>query len=48
LDPDSLGSLDPYPDPDYESASGSRRAKMAQKNRKKLINFIFEVPDVLF
>ncbi len=26
LDPDSMGSLDPYPDPD--SRSGSRRAKM--------------------
>jgi hypothetical protein len=32
-DPDSMGSLDPYPDLDSGSGSGSRRAKMAQKNR---------------
>jgi hypothetical protein len=31
------GSLDP----DSQSGPGSRRAKMTQKNRKKLINFIF-------
>jgi len=35
-------------DPDSQSGSGSRRAKMNQKHRKKLINFIFEVLDVLF
>jgi hypothetical protein len=27
-------SVDPYPDPDLESGSGSRRAKMTHKNRK--------------
>jgi hypothetical protein len=39
VDPDSVGSLDPYPDPQYES--GSRRAKIVQKNRTELTNFIF-------
>ncbi len=34
---DSMGSLDP----DSDSRSGSKRAKMALKNRKQLINFIF-------
>jgi|LakMenEpi03Aug12_release.lakeMendotaPanAssembly.Ray.scaffolds.fasta_scaffold653875_1 hypothetical protein len=34
VDPDSMMSLDPYPD----SQSGSRRAKMIHKNRKKVIN----------
>jgi hypothetical protein len=52
LYPDSMGSLNPYPDPDLQSGSGfgTRRAKMTQKHRKKLINFItfFEVLDVLF
>jgi hypothetical protein len=33
LDPDSMGSLDPV--------SGSKKAKMTHKNRKKLITFIF-------
>jgi hypothetical protein len=28
VDPDSIGSLDPYPDPDSQSGSGSRRAKV--------------------
>ncbi len=28
--------------------SGSRKAKMTHKNRKKLVNFIFKVLDVLF
>jgi hypothetical protein len=37
VDPDSMGSLDP----DAQSRSGSRRAKMTQKNRKQLINFVF-------
>ncbi len=32
LDPDSMGSLDPYPDPDSQSGSGCRRAKMTHKN----------------
>ncbi len=34
-----MGSLASYPDPD--SQSGSRRAKMTHKDRKKSINFIF-------
>jgi hypothetical protein len=37
LDPDLMGPLDPYTDPDSQSGSGSKRAKMAQKNRKQLI-----------
>ncbi len=37
LDPNSIGSLDP----DTQSGSGSRRAKMTQKNKKQLINFNF-------
>ncbi len=42
LEPDSLGSLDPYLDPDSQSgSSGSRRAKMVQKNMKELIKVIF-------
>jgi hypothetical protein len=30
--PDSMVSLDPYPDPDSQSGSGSRRAKIFHKN----------------
>ncbi len=37
--PDTMGSLDSCLDPD--SQSGSRRAKMTHKHRKKIINFIF-------
>jgi hypothetical protein len=37
LDPDSIRLVDPDP----ESESGSRRAKITHKNRKKLRNFIF-------
>jgi hypothetical protein len=37
--PDSRGSLDPNPDPNC--GSGSKRAKMTQKNRKQLIKSIF-------
>jgi hypothetical protein len=36
-DPDSIGSVDP----DSESGSGSRRAKMTHKSRKKLKNLMF-------
>jgi hypothetical protein len=39
VDPDSMVSVDPYPDPD--SRSGSRRAKIAPKNRKKVNKFKF-------
>ncbi len=47
LDPDSIGSVDP--DPYSESGSGSRRAKMIHKHRKKVNKFhFFEVLDVLF
>jgi hypothetical protein len=35
LEPDPLSSVDP------ESGSGSSRAKMTHKNRRKLINFMF-------
>ncbi len=41
VDPASMGSLDPYPHPDSQSESGSKRAKMAQKNRKQSILDIF-------
>jgi hypothetical protein len=37
LDPESIRSVDP----DLESGSGSRRAKMTHKNIKKLKNFMF-------
>ncbi len=37
LDPDSMGSVDP----DWQSGSGTWRAKITQKNRKWWINFIF-------
>ncbi len=46
MDPDSIGSVDP--DPHLESGSGSRRAKITDKNIKKLRNFMFQVLDVLF
>jgi hypothetical protein len=41
-DPDSIGSQDPYRDPDslLEFGSGSRRAKITHKN-KKVKNFHF-------
>ncbi len=42
MDPDSIGSVDP--DPYSESGSGSRRAKITDKNIKKM----FQVLDVLF
>jgi hypothetical protein len=35
LDPYSIGSVDP--DPYSESGSGSRRAKMTHKSRKKMV-----------
>jgi hypothetical protein len=37
VDPDSTGTLDPYSDPDSQSrsGSGSRRAKMIHKHKKK-------------
>jgi hypothetical protein len=37
LDPDSIRSEDPYPDPE----SGYRRSKMTHKKRKKISNFMF-------
>ncbi len=44
VDPDSMGSPDLYPNPDYHfrSGSGSRRAKIDHKNRKQFINLIFK------
>jgi hypothetical protein len=33
-----MGSLDPYPDPDSLYGSGSKRAKMVQKNRKEVLD----------
>jgi hypothetical protein len=49
LDPYSIGSVDPDPDPYSESGSGSRRAKMTHKSRKKLVKVHgFEVLDGLF
>jgi hypothetical protein len=38
---DSIGSVDPYPD--SESGSGSRRAKMTHKSRKKFLSTCFEI-----
>jgi hypothetical protein len=35
LDPYSIGPLDP--DPEFEYGSGSRRAKMTHKSRKKFM-----------
>jgi hypothetical protein len=46
LDPDSIRSVDP--DPYLESGSGSRRAKMTNKSRKKFKSSCFEVLDGLF
>jgi hypothetical protein len=40
-DPDWISTVDPYPNPDSEYGSKSRRAKMTQKNRKKFRNFMF-------
>jgi hypothetical protein len=34
-------SLDPYQDPNSQSGSGSRRAKMTHKNIKKINKFLF-------
>ncbi len=45
MDPDLIRiqrELDPYSDPDSQSGSGSKRAKMTQKNVKLLTNFIFK------
>jgi hypothetical protein len=36
-----MESLDPYPDPDSQSGSGSRRAKITHKNRKNVNEFPF-------
>jgi hypothetical protein len=42
-DPNRIRSVDPYPDPDLESGSGSRRAKMTQKIKKfHVLMFFFE------
>ncbi len=47
FDPDSIGSVDP--DPDSESGSGPRRAKMTHNSRqKKFKSSCFEVLDGLF
>jgi hypothetical protein len=40
--------IDSVSDPNPESGSGSRRAKMTYKNRKKTEISYFEVLDVLF
>jgi hypothetical protein len=40
LDPDSIRSVDPDPYSESGSGSESRRAKMTQKSRKKLRNFM--------
>jgi hypothetical protein len=37
MDPDSIRSVDPYPDPE----SGSGMAKMTQKYKEKILSFIF-------
>jgi hypothetical protein len=38
LDPDSIGPVDP--DPDSESGSGFRRAKITHKSRKKFVKVL--------
>jgi hypothetical protein len=43
-DPEAIRSVDP----DSESGSGSRRAKMTYKIEKKFRNLIFELLNVLF
>jgi hypothetical protein len=49
-DPDSIRSVDPYPD--LDSGFGIRiriqEGEMTHKRRKKLRSFMFEVLDVLF
>jgi hypothetical protein len=47
FEPDSMVPLDLYPYPDLHFGSGSRRAKMTHKNRKKLIISFFKVLNVL-
>jgi hypothetical protein len=42
VDLDPTGSLDPFPDPDSQSGSGSRRGKMTHKNGKKVKKFHFK------
>jgi hypothetical protein len=46
VDPNSIGSVDP--DPDSESGSGYKRAKMTHKSRKNQNISCFEVLDGLF
>jgi hypothetical protein len=48
LDPDSIGSVDPDLEPNSESGSRSRRAKMTHKSRKIFKSSCFEVLDGLF
>ncbi len=48
MDPDSMGSLDPYPDPDPGGQKYVLPLAMTHKHRKKLVKLIFEVLDVLF
>jgi hypothetical protein len=48
LDPDSIRSVDPVPDPYSESGFGSRRAKITYEVEIFLEISCFEVPDVLF
>ncbi len=53
-DPETIRSVDPYPDPNLEAGSGlgsgcgSRRAKMTLKKRKNYKILCFEMLDVLF
>ncbi len=46
-DPDSIGSVDPDPDSESGSESGSRRAKITHKSRKNCKSSCFEVLDGL-
>ncbi len=39
-DPDSIRSVDQYPDSESGSGSGSRKEKITHKNRKKLGSFV--------
>jgi hypothetical protein len=48
MDLDSIRSVDPDPYSKSRPGSGSRRAKIAHKSRKKLRISCFEVLDILF
>jgi len=48
LIPDSIRSVDPYPDPDSKSVSESRRAKMTTVTKKKKVQNIHVLKCCMF